>query len=133
MDFEEEPQAKVDNERISISVVQNQGRFRRAIPCMPMPLAGFCCLCNVFVPGLGTFLSALSVLCCADRRTETKLGSLGINCLAAFLQLLTAPLIVGIVWSVIWGVLFIQIARKWYISSVDNRYSYLDCCPCSRW
>ncbi|RCN40591.1 hypothetical protein ANCCAN_13456 [Ancylostoma caninum] len=53
MDFEEEPQAKTDPERISIQVVQHQGRFRRAIPCMPLPLAGVCCFFNVFIPGLG--------------------------------------------------------------------------------
>ncbi|CAD6192184.1 unnamed protein product [Caenorhabditis auriculariae] len=133
MEFDEEPQAKTDVERISISIVTKHGRFRRAIPRMPIALAVFCCFCNVFIPGLGTFLSALSILCCADPRGGSKLNSMGINLLAALLQLLTCPLVVGFVWSVIWGVLFIQIARKWFISDIDSRYHALDCCVCSRW
>ncbi|KAL6734545.1 hypothetical protein Aduo_005073 [Ancylostoma duodenale] len=60
MDFEEEPQAKTDPERISIQVVQQQGRFRRAIPCMPLPLAGVCCFFNVFIPGLGQLKNAVA-------------------------------------------------------------------------
>ncbi|KAK6736762.1 hypothetical protein RB195_019451 [Necator americanus] len=112
MDFEEEPQAKTDTERISISVVQQQGRFRRAIPCMPLALAGICCFFNVFVPGLGTSISAFSVWCCSDPRCETKLNSFCTNLLAAFLQLITCPIIVGFIWSIIWGVLFIQIAQE---------------------
>ncbi|KHJ94860.1 hypothetical protein OESDEN_05203 [Oesophagostomum dentatum] len=81
----------------------------------------------------GTSISAFSVWCCADPRCETKMNSFCTNLLAAFLQLITCPIIVGFVWSVMWGVLFIQIARKWFISSIDNRYSMLDVCPCSRW
>ncbi|VDL76270.1 unnamed protein product [Nippostrongylus brasiliensis] len=133
MDFEEEPQAKTDHEQISISIVQQQGRFRRAIPCMPIVLAGLCCFFNVFIPGLGTLIAAFSVWCCSDPRSESRWKSFGTNSLAALLQLLTCPVIVGFVWSIIWGVLFIQIARKWFISSIDNRYSSVDCCPCARW
>uniref|UniRef100_A0A1I7XIL8 Frizzled domain-containing protein n=1 Tax=Heterorhabditis bacteriophora TaxID=37862 RepID=A0A1I7XIL8_HETBA len=77
--------------------------------------------------------SAFSVLCCADSSCESRLTSFGTNLLAAFLQLITCPLVIGFIWSIIWGVLFIQIARKWFISSIDNRYSSVDCCPCARW
>ncbi|XGW10517.1 hypothetical protein V3C99_012202, partial [Haemonchus contortus] len=112
MDFEEEPQAKTDPEKISITVIQHQGYFRRAIPCMPLALAGLCCFLNVFIPGLGTSISAFSIWCCSDPRSESRWNSFGTNLLAAFLQLLTCPIIVGFVWSVIWGVLFIQIAQE---------------------
>ncbi|CAJ0606271.1 unnamed protein product, partial [Cylicocyclus nassatus] len=133
MDFEEEPQAKTDPERISISIVQTPGRFRRAIPCMPLCLAVLCCFFNFIIPGLGTTIAAFSVWCCSDPTCETKFDSFCTNLLAALFQFITCPFIVGFVWSIIWGVLFIQIARKWFISSIDNRYSMLDVCPCSRW
>ncbi|VDO74400.1 unnamed protein product [Heligmosomoides polygyrus] len=123
MDFEEEPQAKTDNEQISIAVVPQQGRFRRAIPCMPIALAGLCCFFNVFIPGLvgGKPVNHTATI---KRQSQRR---------RRCFQLITCPIVVGFVWSVIWGVLFIQIARKWFISSIDNRYSSVDSCPCARW
>ena len=100
---------------------------------------------------LGTFISAFSVLCFSDARHGSKCQNVCTNIAAAFLQaswnslsaselwfqlncfqFITFPIVIGFIWSIIWGVLFMTISRKWYISSIDNRFSYVDLCPCSR-
>ncbi|CAI5441396.1 unnamed protein product [Caenorhabditis angaria] len=135
LDFDEEPQARTDHESISMSKVpiHHHGRFRSAIPIMPLSLACLCFLMNVFLPGSGTLLGGISVLCCSDPRGRSKPNCICWNTTAAILQFLSAPLIIGIIWSIIWGVMFIQIARKWFISDLDHRADFLSCCPCSSW
>lgn len=115
------------------SLQRSLGRFRRAIPSMPLSLAVLCFLSNVFIPGLGeipiltlslflshhnpihhhtnisfqrltsvditnsnslsgTLLSSFSLISCADGAPSHVF----INILCAFLQLITAPFIVGV-------------------------------------
>ncbi|KAF8364207.1 hypothetical protein PRIPAC_91130 [Pristionchus pacificus] len=122
--FDEEPQSHVKSERIRRK--RSLGRFRRAIPSMPLSLAVLCFLSNVFIPGLGTLLSSFSLISCADGAPSHVF----INILCAFLQLITAPFIVGIIWSWQWGILFIQLARHWW-TPIEKRAFSIDHCPCS--
>ncbi|TMS35257.1 hypothetical protein L596_002696 [Steinernema carpocapsae] len=134
MDFNEEPQSFTYSEGVSITVAKEHGFFRRAVPCMPMALAGFCCFLNILLPGSGTLVSSFSVFCCgASYESEkSKCHVFSTNILAAFLQFLLFPMVIGCVWSIIWGVTFVQLARKWWISSIHDRDSFIDSCLCSR-
>ncbi|PIC49685.1 hypothetical protein B9Z55_008212 [Caenorhabditis nigoni] len=133
LDFDEEPQARTEHEKISAFGYQHHGFFRAEIPIMPLTLAVFCCFLNMVVPGTGTFLSGISVMCCSDSRGSSKFRCLIVNTLAAILQFLLFPLLIGFVWSVIWGIMFIQIARNWFISDLHHRTDFLTWCPCSNW
>uniref|UniRef100_A0A1I7ZRB9 Protein stum homolog n=1 Tax=Steinernema glaseri TaxID=37863 RepID=A0A1I7ZRB9_9BILA len=133
MDFNEEPQSFTYSEGVSITIAKEHGFFRRAVPCMPMALAGLCCFLNILLPGSGTFLSSFSIFCCASYESErSKCHVFWTNILAAILQFLLFPVVVGCVWSIVWGVTFVQLARKWWISSIHDRDSCLDSCLCSR-
>ncbi|CAD5211218.1 unnamed protein product [Bursaphelenchus okinawaensis] len=86
---------------------RNHGFFRQAVPCLPFPLAVVCCTLNVIFPGFGTIFAGC--------------------------MLLLSPLIIGYVWSIMWGVLFIQISRRWWISRLEDRENLIENCPCSSW
>jgi hypothetical protein len=107
------------------------GFFRKAIPIMPKPLAILCCLFNIFIPGFGKFfplkfflrilifhmntgtlISAFSVFCCAKHGYNSNIKSLLVNLLAFFLQLITAIVIFGWIWSIKYGLLFVNLSSK---------------------
>uniref|UniRef100_A0A1I7ZS74 Protein stum homolog n=1 Tax=Steinernema glaseri TaxID=37863 RepID=A0A1I7ZS74_9BILA len=112
MDFNEEPQSFTYSEGVSITIAKEHGFFRRAVPCMPMALAGLCCFLNILLPGSGTFLSSFSIFCCASYESErSKCHVFWTNILAAILQFLLFPVVVGCVWSIVWGVTFVQLAH----------------------
>ncbi|KAG8182501.1 hypothetical protein JTE90_020416 [Oedothorax gibbosus] len=102
-----EPDKRANYEIVSVS--DRHGRFRKAVPCMPLGLSIILCIVNMLAPGLGTFLAAFTVLCgcpteyCDEERCTAFLY----NVLAAFLQLLTALIVVGWVWSIMWGITFV--------------------------
>ncbi|GMR36549.1 hypothetical protein PMAYCL1PPCAC_06744, partial [Pristionchus mayeri] len=127
--FDEEPQSHVKAERIRRK--RYLGRFRRAIPSMPLSLAILCFLSNLIIPGLGTLLSSFSIVSCADSQEDGVLSHLFINLLAALLQFITSPLLIGIIWSWQWGILFIQLATHWW-TPIERRAFSIDACPCSR-
>lgn len=87
-----------------------QGFFRKAIPVMPRPLAVICCFINILLPGLGTFISSFSVFLCAKHNYDTNLKAFLVNFLAFFLQLCSAIIIFGWIWSIKYGLLFIQLS-----------------------
>ncbi|XP_055881083.1 protein stum homolog [Biomphalaria glabrata] len=93
-----------------IEVSEKHGPLYNAIPRMPLPLAVVLCIFNIVIPGLGTFFTSWACLC----GCKTKLGSpakaFGLNLLSAILQMLSFVLIVGWVWSIIWGMNFLQIS-----------------------
>ena len=60
----------------------------------------------------GTLVSAWTPLCGCKTRLASPAKAVGLNLLAAFLQMVTFVLIVGWVWSIIWGMNFVQIASK---------------------
>ncbi|KAL8620258.1 hypothetical protein ACOMHN_064548 [Nucella lapillus] len=59
-----------------------------------------------------TFISAWTTLCGCKTRLGAPAKAFGLNLLSAFLQMVTFVLIVGWVWSIIWGMNFVQIAMS---------------------
>lgn len=70
-------------------------------------------------PFPGTFLAAFTVLCgCpTEYGDEDRCTAFLYNVLASFLQLLTALIVVGWVWSIMWGITFVGISSKCTIAS----------------
>lgn len=105
---------------------QARGKTERvAVPAMPMPLAILCCILNFLVPGLGTILAGFSVCCCArneDMSGCSRLGSCCISFAIGILQLFTvALLLLGWVWSCMWGVFFIGMSTEYYHDNPPDR------------
>uniref|UniRef100_A0A0N5B7L6 Uncharacterized protein n=1 Tax=Strongyloides papillosus TaxID=174720 RepID=A0A0N5B7L6_STREA len=133
MQFSAEQTTFINEKRIHTTMSSHHGVLRKAIPCMTMPNAIFCCITNFLIPGLGTFLSAFAIPTGSNYESDQSIfWAFMTNILTAFLQLLTAPLLFGIIWSMIWGITFIQLSRKWWISNIHDRDSVIDYCPCSR-
>ncbi|GFQ75960.1 hypothetical protein TNCT_408081 [Trichonephila clavata] len=58
----------------------------------------------------GTLISAFTVFCGCTTEYQEKRQSLWYNLLAALLQLLMCPIIVGWIWSILWGITFVNIS-----------------------
>jgi hypothetical protein len=63
------------------------------------------------VPGLGTFIAAFFSFC-FPHASGSKCKGFFVNICAALLQVITAPIMVGWIWSCIWGMTMVQLARK---------------------
>lgn len=92
-----------------VRITERHSRFRKAVPTMPLQLAIFCLVLNIFLPGTGTLVSAFTVFK-YPTEYEQKSKAFCNNLLAAFLQVLTLVVIVGYIWSVYWGVTFVSLA-----------------------
>lgn len=93
-----------------VEVTEKHGILYNAIPSMPLSVAILCCIFNIIVPGLGTFVSAWTTLCGCKTGLGAPAKAFGLNILSAFLQMVSFVLIVGWVWSIIWGMNFVQIS-----------------------
>ncbi|GAB1608934.1 protein SPEC3-like, partial [Argonauta hians] len=86
------------------------GSLRNFIPAMKRPVAIACCVCNVLVPGLGTFLSGLTLKCGGSHSRlpgKTDRQVILTNMWVASLQFLTTFLfLLGWIWSVTWACAF---------------------------
>ncbi|XP_060064668.1 WW domain-binding protein 11-like [Ylistrum balloti] len=90
---------------------------RMYIPALPMPLATLCCVLNFIFPGLGTIVAGVSVCCCSrneDMGCGEQCGSCTISILIGLLQLILTALIIGWVWSCVWGVMMIGMSSEYY-------------------
>lgn len=102
--------------------------FHKAIPIMPKYLAIICCILNIVIPGLGniqnnekilncsknkgTLISSFSIFCCAKHKCETNLKAFLINFFAFILQLCSAVILIGWVWSIKYGILFVHLSSR---------------------
>jgi len=93
-----------------LEVEEKPGVFRKALPVMPLPIAIILAVLSI-VPGLGTFFAAFFSLC-FPHALENKCKGFFVNLAAALLQVITAPIMVGWIWSCIWGMTMVQLARK---------------------
>ncbi|XP_075450872.1 protein stum homolog [Ascaphus truei] len=93
-----------------------RGNLSGTIPRMNTPLAVLCLLLNIIIPGLGTMVSGLSVLCCAESHTMrgnqyNVLPLACVNILVGVSQLFTVTfLCIGWVWSITWGIMMVTSA-----------------------
>lgn len=110
--------------RGEVRVRGKQGRI--AVPAMPRPMAILCCVLNFIVPGLGTIIAGFTVCCCARSEDMTyceKMSSFCISFWIGILQILTLPvLLLGWIWSCVWGVSFIGMSNEYYVDNpvIDN-------------
>uniref|UniRef100_A0A3P8WTY0 Stum, mechanosensory transduction mediator homolog n=1 Tax=Cynoglossus semilaevis TaxID=244447 RepID=A0A3P8WTY0_CYNSE len=91
---------------VVVEVREKKGPLRAAIPTMPFLLAVVCLFLNTFIPGLGTFVSAFTVLCGARCDLISERGVccvFWLNVAAALIQILTAVIMVGWIMSIFWG------------------------------
>ncbi|KAK2174192.1 hypothetical protein NP493_818g00019 [Ridgeia piscesae] len=90
---------------------------RSAIPYMPLSVAVICFLLNMFLPGIGTMVSGLSILCCGKSRLSSKEGTpmtaLYVNIMVGVAQLFTVTfMLVGWFWSFTWGIYMVILALE---------------------
>ncbi|XP_063160361.1 protein stum homolog isoform X3 [Candoia aspera] len=99
---------------VVVQVREKKGPLRAAIPYMPFPVAVLCLFLNTFVPGLGTFVSAFTVLCGArtDLPDRHICCVFWLNIAAALIQILTAIVMVGWIMSIFWGMDMVILASK---------------------
>ena len=72
----------------------------------------------------GTMVAAAGVFCCTRSNEwshEKKCGSCSLNLCIGLTQLLLTPfLLIGWVWSILWGFAFVGISRKHTVIMNDN-------------
>ncbi|XP_072306275.1 protein stum homolog [Eucyclogobius newberryi] len=101
---------------VVVEVREKKGPLRAAIPTMPFPLAVICLFLNTFIPGLGTFISAFTVLCGARSDLISERGKccvFWLNVAAALIQILTAVIMVGWIMSIFWGMDMVILASQY--------------------
>ncbi|XP_045187273.2 protein stum homolog isoform X1 [Mercenaria mercenaria] len=105
---------KIADDRAEIvEVREKHGPLYKSIPKLPIAAAVTCCLLNIVVPGVGTLISAFTVLCGAPTALNRKTAAFLFNLLSAFLQMVTFIIIVGWVWSILWGMNMVTLAMNW--------------------
>ncbi|KAK2174440.1 hypothetical protein NP493_801g00006 [Ridgeia piscesae] len=101
---------------VQVETLQEGGVLRDAIPAMPRSFAIVCLICNIASPGLGTFLSGLSVLCCGLVRPSGGdiLNVIWVNSWVALLQFFTTVIFLfGWVWSIVWAFAFLDLSKEY--------------------
>lgn len=93
-----------------ISVREKHGVFRKAVPLLPVPVAVCLCVLNVLLPGIGTLLTTIAAMVGCRTEHSSRWRAAGYNLLAALLQALTAPFVIGWVWSIMWGITFVNVS-----------------------
>ncbi|XP_044014083.1 GATA zinc finger domain-containing protein 8 [Aphidius gifuensis] len=101
-------------------LVEHSSVMRGAIPCLPVPLAWFCLIWNILLPGSGTIWSGIFNLCVGQPRfavttsARGRFGAFIVNIIVGISQLFTVLFcLVGWGWSIWWGVTMLRLARKW--------------------
>jgi len=106
-----------DGKMIECEIVatrEHESIFMKNAPTLPLPLAIICCILNI-IPGLGTFTGAFMSLCCTFQTSDDpppKSSVFGISLMTACFQLILAPLVIGILWSIDYGVKLVRKSRE---------------------
>jgi hypothetical protein len=111
--------SKESNENIEYNRFKNNNSYiRSAIPCLPLSAAIICFIFNMLIPGTGTLLSGILILCVGETRLDSKgenqrLPTLLVNFTIGICQMLTIVLLlVGWFWSIAWGFYMIIISLE---------------------
>ncbi|XP_072170270.1 uncharacterized protein [Diadema setosum] len=99
----------------SVNTVDNP--LLAAVPSLPVHLAWILFLLNILVPGLGTILAGISMLCCGSQQPNNKqddlIGPCCTNICVGVSQLFTITfLLIGWIWSITWGVYMVLFAYE---------------------
>ncbi|XP_039260433.1 protein stum homolog [Styela clava] len=110
----EEQTGKSNEGKYEIKVTEKKGLLRSAIPRVQVPIAWLVLFFNVFLPGTGTLILSLFSLCGVptDLKKQNFCLAFLINLLTAFLQMITAVIIIGWIWSVYWGMFAVTEANE---------------------
>ncbi|ELT87765.1 hypothetical protein CAPTEDRAFT_227223 [Capitella teleta] len=89
------------------------------LPPMHMSMAVTCAVINFILPGVGTMLAAFCLCCCTPSSSiwtgKRKVQACCINLSIGFCQLILTPLLlIGWMWSVLWGLAFMGISNTEY-------------------
>ncbi|XP_063708768.1 protein stum [Culicoides brevitarsis] len=112
--------------KIDASLVEHASMMRAAVPILKVPLAWICCVLNIIIPGLGTIISGWLCLCFGHPRFSTsdnwrgRIGTFIINIIVGVSQAFTIIFcLVGWGWSIWWGMMMIELAKKHKKLSMD--------------
>jgi hypothetical protein len=81
----------------------------------------------------GTLISAFAVFCCGKHDYEKNIVAFFYNLIAAISQSATIFLLVGWIWSIRWGILFVQLSGRMKNATIENsKQKDFDSliCPC---
>nr|XP_046908647.1 probable WRKY transcription factor protein 1 [Dermatophagoides farinae] len=93
-----------------INDAEKHGFFRKAVPTLPLAIAVMFCMLNLLLPGSGTFLASFAIVFGSQTEYGPGYGyqAFLICFLSSLLQFITAILVFGWVWSIMWGIVFIK-------------------------
>ncbi|GFR99480.1 protein SPEC3 [Elysia marginata] len=108
-------QAGGEAEKSRSMLTRDESYIKSAIPYLPLSLAVTCLVLNIFLPGLGTILSGVSLLCCGQTRQPNKsdqtLNIMCANCMVGLAQLFTVTfMLVGWFWAIGWGIHMVSLS-----------------------
>jgi hypothetical protein len=82
------------------------------------------CICFLKLFISGTLISAFAVFCCGKHDYEKNIVAFFYNLIAAISQSATIFLLVGWIWSIRWGILFVQLSGRIKNEKKRLRFSY---------
>lgn len=109
-----------DNVRVrsnckSINAHGRNIRMNDAVPILSLRMSVLCLVANISFPGLGTFISAFSVLLCPRNAfmKEKRWQFFGWNIMIGVVQIIgVIYLLTGYFWGIIWGVYMVQLSDR---------------------
>lgn len=88
----------------------------RALPYVPVSLAYTCLMLNIIIPGSGTIIAGISMMCCGEPRGQVKPDEMfhqfTTNIFVGVSQFFTVTFfLAGWIWSVTWGIYIVLFAE----------------------
>ncbi|XP_070572247.1 protein stum homolog [Ptychodera flava] len=85
--------------------------LKMCVPMFPMCFAATCLIFNIIIPGSGSMLASVGALfCCNKTSCGSRIAHFCFNFWCGVFQLAFAVLIVGWIWSVLWGLMYVGFA-----------------------
>ncbi|XP_033102964.1 protein SPEC3-like [Anneissia japonica] len=121
-DIEEEKERQLLMKDMELNVIYascwDSNSLLSTIPYMPIKLACLCAFLNIFLPGWGTLVGAISIFICSNPQGLTKRESEDLvdpfisNLCVGISQMFTVTfLLVGWIWSVVWGINMVLLSK----------------------